>query len=158
MIFVVQKHDTLRKHYDLRLEIGGTLASWSVPKGPTQDNKVKRLAFKVDDHDLEYRNFEGVIPEGEHGAGQVTIWDKGTYIAEVEISKGERKEIKDKKEAQKVMAEGLQKGEVKFFLNGKKLKGSFALVKTKGFPPGKSENAWLLIKHADKYCTSDPLL
>ncbi|HSX19312.1 MAG TPA: DNA polymerase ligase N-terminal domain-containing protein [Candidatus Saccharimonadales bacterium] len=152
LVFVVQKHDTIRKHYDFRLEIDGVLASWSVPKGPTLDNKVKRLGFKVDDHNLDYRNFEGTIPEGEYGAGEVKIWDKGTYIAEVEISKGVRKQIKDTKEGTKTMQEGLKKGEIKFCLAGKKLNGSFALIKTKGFPPGKSENAWLLIKHEDKYC------
>lgn len=150
--FVIQKHAATQLHYDFRLEIDGKMASWAIPKGPTLDPTAKRLAMKVDDHDVEYNNFEGVIPEGRYGAGTVMIWDHGSYIAEVEIEKGIRKEIKDSKEGGKVMAEGLKKGEIKFFLNGEKLKGSFALVKTKGFPPGKSENAWLLIKHKDDHC------
>ncbi len=147
--FVVQKHDATSLHYDFRLEINGKMPSWAIPKGPTLDPKMKRLAMKVDDHDLEYRHFEGVIPEGHYGAGPVMIWDTGTYIPEIEISKGVRKEIPGK-DGEKIMVEGLEKGEIKFLLKGKKLKGSFALVKTKGFPPG-AKNAWLLIKHADEF-------
>jgi bifunctional non-homologous end joining protein LigD len=150
LVFVIHKHDATSLHYDFRLEINGVMPSWAIPKGPTLDPKLKRLAMKVDDHKLSYRKFEGVLPEGSYGAGPVIIWDEGTYIPEVEISKGVRKEITDKKEGEKVMEEGLEKGEIKFFLKGKKVKGSFALVKTKGFPPG-VKNAWLLIKHADKY-------
>ncbi len=150
--FVIQKHDATQLHYDFRLEIGGHMASWAIPKGPTLDPTMKRLAMKVEDHDLKYNKFEGIIPEGSYGAGAVMIWDQGTYIAEIEIEKGVRDEIKDPKEGDKVMEEGIKKGEIKFFLNGSKLKGSFALVKTKGFPPGKSENAWLLIKHKDEFC------
>lgn len=148
--FVVHKHSATSLHYDFRLEIGGVMPSWAVPKGPTLDPNFKRLAMKVTDHDLSYRNFEGVIEEGHYGAGPVMIWDEGEYIPEVEISKGVREEIKDVKDGGKVMEEGLKKGEIKFFLEGKKLKGSFALVKTKGFPPG-AKNAWLLIKHKDKF-------
>lgn len=151
-IFVVHKHHATSLHYDFRLEIKGVLASWAIPKGPTLDSMLKRLAMKVNDHDIEYRNFEGVIPEGSYGAGPVMIWDEGSYIAEKEIEKGKRESIKDEDKAENIMAEGLEKGEIKFFLNGKKLKGSFALVKIKGFPPGRSKNAWLLIKHNDKYC------
>ncbi len=150
-VFVVHKHRATSLHYDFRLEIKGVLASWAIPRGPTLDAKQKRLAMKVNDHPLAYRHFEGVIPEGNYGAGPVMIWDEGTYIAEREISKGKRELVKDKKLAEKVMAESLEKGEIKFLLNGKNLKGSFALVKTRGFPPGRSQNAWLLIKHADKY-------
>jgi bifunctional non-homologous end joining protein LigD len=147
--FVIQKHQATALHYDFRLEIDGVMPSWAIPKGPTLDNKVKRLAMKTEDHPLDYRHFEGVIPDGEYGGGPVMIWDTGFYIPEIETSKGVRKKITDKKEGEKVMAEGLEKGEIKFELHGKKLKGSFALVKTKGFPPGRSENAWLLIKHLD---------
>ncbi len=147
--FVIHKHHATSLHYDFRLEIGGVMPSWAIPRGPTLDPKVKRLAMKVDDHNLEYRKFEGVIPEGSYGAGPVMIWDEGTYIPEIEISKGVREEVEGKK-GEAIMKQGLEKGEIKFFLNGKKLKGSFALVKTNGFPPG-VKNAWLLIKHADKF-------
>ena len=151
LTFVIQKHDATSLHFDFRLEVNGKMPSWAIPKGPTLDNSIKRLAFKVEDHDLKYQHFEGNLKEGGYGAGPVMIWDNGFYIPEVEISKGVRKQIKDLKTGQKIMADALKKGEIKFFLNGKKIKGSFALVKTKGFPPGKSENAWLLIKHNDQF-------
>lgn len=151
LMFVVHKHQATALHYDLRLEVDEVMPSWAIPKGPSLDNKVKRLAMKTEDHPLDYRHFEGVIPEGEYGAGPSMIWDIGYYIAEHEISKGVREQIPDKKEGNKVMREGIEKGEIKFELFGKKLQGSFALVKTKGFPPGKAgKNAWLLIKHDDK--------
>lgn len=148
LVFVVQKHAATRLHYDFRLQIGDAMPSWAVPKGPTLDPTLKRLAMETTDHEMEYRHFEGVIPEGQYGAGSVMIWDEGTYIAEIEIDKGVRKQITDPTEGQKVMKEGLAKGEIKFFLKGKKLKGSFALVKTHGFGP---KNSWLLIKHKDTY-------
>lgn len=147
LVFVIHKHAATRSHYDFRLEIGKTMPSWAVPKGPSLDNTVKRLAMKVPDHDLSYRNFEGNLPEGSYGAGSVMIWDEGYYIPEIEVAKGVREEIKDYEHGQKVMQEGLKKGEIKFVLRGKKLKGSFALVKTKGFA---GPNAWLLIKHNDE--------
>lgn len=149
--FVIQKHDATQLHYDFRLEINGVMPSWAIPKGPTLDPTLKRLAMATTDHSLEYADFEGVLEEGKYGAGPVMIWDTGTYIAEVEVSKGVREEIVDFEKANEVMAQGLEKGEIKFFLEGKKMKGSFALVKTKGFPPG-VKNAWLLIKHKDKFC------
>jgi bifunctional non-homologous end joining protein LigD len=149
-VYVVQKHAATALHYDFRLEVDGVMPSWAVPKGPSLDNKVKRLAMQTEDHPLDYRRFEGVIPAGEYGGGPVMVWDQGIYYPEVEFVKGVRKRIEDKAEGEKVMLEGLAKGELKFFLEGKKLKGSFALVKTKGFPSGKAgKNAWLLIKHAD---------
>lgn len=152
LVFVVQKHAATALHYDLRLQVGRSMPSWAIPKGPSLDNKVKRLAMKTENHPLDYRHFEGVIPEGEYGAGPVMIWDEGYYYPEIEISKGIRKQIKNLGDGEKVMREGLEKGEIKFFLAGKKLKGSFALVKTKGFPPGKqSEKAWLLLKHQDEF-------
>ena len=104
--------------------------------------------MQTPDHDLEYRHFEGTIPEGEYGAGTVMIWDTGEYIAEIEVKKGKREVVNDKVEAQTVMKDGLIKGELKFQILGRKLKGSFALVKTRGLGP---KNAWLLIKHKDKY-------
>jgi len=152
LVFVIQKHEATSLHYDFRLEIGGVMPSWAIPKGPTLDNTKKRLAMITTDHDLEYRKFEGVLPEGSYGAGPVMIWDEGTYIPEIEISKGVRKAIEDRAEGEKVMEEGLKKGEIKFFLEGEKLKGSFALVKTHGFGP---KNAWLLIKHNDEFVERD---
>ena len=151
LVFVIHKHHATSLHYDFRLEIGGVMPSWSIPKGPTLDNTMKRLAMETTDHDLEYRHFEGVIPEGHYGAGLVMIWDEGYYIPEVEIAKGVRKEIPDRKEGEEVMKNGLKKGEIKFVLYGKKLKGSFALVKTKGWGP---KNSWLLIKHNDEFVKS----
>ncbi len=150
LYFVVQKHRATALHYDFRLEYCGVMASWAIPKGPTLDPAVRRLAMQTEDHPLDYRHFEGTIPQGEYGGGEVIIWDSGMYIAEGEIAKGVRVKVKVKSEAEKVIEQGLKKGEIKFYLEGKRLKGSFALVKTKGFPPGK-KNAWLLIKHRDKF-------
>lgn len=147
--YVVHYHKTVRPHYDLRLEIDGAMPSWAIPKGPTLDPTVKRLAMETTPHDMEYRNFEGLIPEESYGAGAVIIWDEGTYEAEHEVSKGVRKKVTDPKEAMDVMLQGIQTGELKFILHGKKLKGSFALVKTRGFGP---KNSWLLIKHKDLSC------
>ncbi len=148
LAFVVHKHDATRLHYDFRLQIGNVMPSWAIPKGPTLDNTVKRLAMPTTDHTLQYRNFEGVLPEGTYGAGPVMIWDEGYYIPEIEVKKGVREKVENIEEGQKVMKEGLKKGELKFQLFGAKLKGSFALIKTKGFGP---KDSWLLIKHNDEY-------
>ncbi len=147
LVFVIQKHAATRLHYDFRLQIGTVMPSWSIPKGPTLDNTVKRLAMQTTDHELEYRTFEGVLPEG-YGAGPVMIWDEGYYLPEIEIEKGVRKIIEDYDEGQQVMKDGLKKGELKFTLFGKKLQGSFALIKTHGFG---GKNAWLIIKHKDDH-------
>lgn len=149
LVFVVHKHKATSLHYDFRLEIGGVMPSWSVPKGPTLDNKLKRLAMVTGDHEMEYRHFEGTIPDERYGAGIVMIWDKGTYWPEIEVKKGVRKEITDIAEARKVAARSLEEGNLKFRLYGSKLKGSFALVKTKGIG---GKEAWLLIKHKDEFC------
>lgn len=146
LTFLIQEHRTTRFHYDFRLQVGDVMPSWSIPKGFQDDPKVKRLAMKTEDHPLDDRKFQGTIPEGENGAGEVLIWDEGTYIPEIEVAKGVRERVRDKREGEKVMLEGIEKGEIKFYLLGKRVKGSFVLVKTKGFPPGKT-NAWLLIKH-----------
>jgi bifunctional non-homologous end joining protein LigD len=147
LVFVVQKHKATSLHYDFRLEIGEAMPSWSIPKGPSLDSGVKRLALPTGDHLLEYRHFEGVI-RGEKGAGPVMIWDEGTYRPEVEVSKGVRKEIVNREEAGSVARKSLQEGNLKFHLYGKKLLGSFALVRTKGFG---GRESWLLIKHRDEY-------
>ncbi len=135
--FVVQRHKASRLHYDFRLEIDGVLKSWAVPKGPSMNPNDKRLAMMVEDHPYSYKNFKGVIPSG-YGAGIVEIWDKGEYT-DIERS---GKNIDEKK-----LKAGLKSGSLKFILEGKKLKGEFALVKLKS----DQENAWLLIKHNDKY-------
>lgn len=137
--FVIQKHDATRLHYDFRLEAGGVLKSWAVPKGPSLNPVDKRLAMMVEDHPYDYRNFEGVIPEGNYGAGNVIIWDEGTYEA-VNNTKNSNKEILSE----------IEKGDVKFRLFGKKLHGIFALVKLKH---AREENAWLLIKDRDQYAS-----
>jgi bifunctional non-homologous end joining protein LigD len=147
-VFVVQKHKATSLHYDFRLEIGGVMPSWSIPRGPSLDSTVKRLAMPTPDHPMEYRTFEGVIPSGEYGAGPVMIWDQGTYNPEVEVTKGIRHEIKDYDEAEQVAKKSFQDGNLKFTLYGEKLKGSFALVRTGGFG---GKIAWLMIKHRDKY-------
>jgi len=148
LVFVVQKHKATSLHYDFRLEIGGVMPSWSIPRGPSLDSSVKRLALSTTNHSLEYRHFEGVIPKGEYGAGPVMIWDEGTYNPEIEISKGVRKEITNRKEAEEIARKSLQDGNLKFHLYGKKLRGSFALVRTGGFG---GKESWLLIKHRDEY-------
>lgn len=148
LVFVVQKHKATTLHYDFRLEVDGVMPSWAVPKGPSLDSSVKRLAMPTEDHPLEYRHFEGVIGEDQYGAGPVMVWDEGTYTPEREVSKGIWQEITNRDEAETAMREGLRAGNVKFRLYGKKLQGSFALVRTRGF--GKKET-WLLIKHHDEY-------
>lgn len=148
LAFVVHKHDATSLHFDFRLQIGDVMPSWAIPKGPTLDPSMKRLAMQTTDHSLEYATFEGIIEEGTYGAGPVMIWDQGFYHPEVEIAKGEREEIQEFTQAQRVMEAGLEKGEIKFRLFGKKLLGSFALVKTRGFG---GKNAWLMIKHRDEF-------
>lgn len=142
--FVIQKHDASHLHYDFRLEMDGVLKSWAVPKGPSTDPAVKRLAMMVEDHPYDYRTFEGIIPQGQYGGGTVIVWDEGTY---------EPLEPAESKKAQeKVLLKQLKAGSLKFRLHGEKLKGEYALVHTHG----RGENAWLLIKHRDEYAkTSD---
>jgi bifunctional non-homologous end joining protein LigD len=136
LIYVIQKHRATNLHYDFRLEWHGTLLSWAVPKGPSLDPSVKRLAMQVEDHPIDYANFEGVIPEGEYGGGTVMVWDKGTW----------EPEVKDVNAA-------LQKGDLKFTLHGKKLKGSWVLVRTRGYGRS-SDKSWLLIKHRDQFVST----
>jgi len=133
LAFVVQKHRATALHYDLRLEWQGVMLSWAVPKGPSYDTKVKRMAIHVEDHPVEYNAFEGIIPEGEYGGGTVMIWDRGIWIPE----------------SPDVDA-ALQKGELKFSLEGLKLLGSWVLVRARR-KPGQARDAWLLIKHRDQW-------
>jgi bifunctional non-homologous end joining protein LigD len=135
--FVVQKHSATRLHYDFRLEMEGVLKSWAVPKGPSLDPADKRLAMQVEDHPVSYFDFEGLIPAGNYGAGTVMVWDMGTW------------------EPQGDAATMLGKGDLKFRLNGEKLKGDFALVHMKARRPGSKGNEWLLIKHRDVYVQED---
>jgi bifunctional non-homologous end joining protein LigD len=134
LFFCVQKHLASHLHYDLRLEHDGVLLSWAVPKGPSLDPSVKRLAMHVEDHPIEYGTFEGVIPEG-YGAGIVMLWDKGTWTPLVDD-----------------VSAALAKGDLKLSLDGYKLKGSWALVRTRGYGGSRGEGrSWLLIKHRDEW-------
>ncbi len=134
MKFVVHEHHATRLHFDFRLEIGGALKSWAIPKGPSLNPSDKRLAVMVEDHPMEYGDFEGVIPEGQYGAGAVLIWDSGEFEPEGDPE------------------EGLKKGRLTFALKGKKLKGNFFLVLMKGRGSG---NDWLLIKGKDSFAKED---
>lgn len=142
--FVVHKHAARALHYDLRLELDGVLKSWAVPRGPSLEPSSKRLAVMVEDHPLDYKDFEGVIPEGNYGAGSVIIWDKGFYH---HPSSG------DENESEKLLRDGLRKGDMKFVLEGKKLHGEFALVKT-----GKDGKSWLLLKKKDLHAAKGDIL
>lgn len=142
LTFVVQRHHASHLHYDFRLELDGTLKSWAVPKGPSMNPADKRLAMHVEDHPISYASFEGDIPSGNYGAGHVDVWDHGTYQPI-----NEKAEVISPKE----FARNLHAGEIKFRMHGKHLKGDFVLVNMK-----KDEKTWLLIKHKDKYATTEP--
>jgi DNA ligase D-like protein (predicted 3'-phosphoesterase) len=133
-IFVVQQHAARAMHYDFRLEVDGVLKSWAVPKGPSLDPSVKRMAVPTEDHPMEYASFEGVIPPGNYGAGRVIVWDTGVYGPLGDVS----------------MDEGLKKGHVTFALYGEKLKGGFALTRFRT-----DDDTWLLVKMADQYADRD---
>ncbi len=141
LLYVIQKHQASHLHYDFRLEWNGVLLSWAVPKGPSLDPSVKRLAARVEDHPVEYGDFEGNIPDGEYGAGAVLLWDRGEWIPETPD-----------------VGDALRKGELKFTLRGKKLKGSWVLVRTKSGYGGKGKESWLLIKHRDGYASIDDVV
>lgn len=142
LIFVVQRHKASRLHYDFRLEMDGVLKSWAVPKGPSLNPADKRLAMMVEDHPFGYKDFAGVIPEGNYGAGIVEIWDHGT-VSDLENN--------DRIKTEKNLKAGLKAGNLKFVLKGRKLRGEFALVRLRNA----GENAWLLIKHRDKYAVDE---
>jgi DNA ligase D-like protein (predicted 3'-phosphoesterase) len=134
-IFVVQKHQASRLHYDFRLEVDGVLKSWAVPKGPSSDPSVKRLAAPVEDHPMDYADFEGIIPAGEYGGGTVMVWDTGTY------------EVLPDKEGEQPLspAEAFERGHAKIRLVGKKMKGEWAIFQMKG------KKEWLLMKKKDEH-------
>ena len=138
LAFVIQKHAARNLHFDLRLELDGVMKSWAVPKGPSLDPAVKRLAMQVEDHPVEYNSFEGTIPAGEYGGGTVMLWDQGTYTFwEEDPDPVER------------LREGYAKGDFKFALRGKRLNGTWVLVRIKRGDPEKPQ--WLLIKHRDEF-------
>lgn len=143
LIFVVQKHAASHLHYDFRLEVDGVLKSWAVPKGASMNPDDKRLAMMVEDHPYSYKDFEGTIPTGNYGAGNVIVWDNGTYTPDETTENPEKTILAD-----------LKKGHLSFILKGKKLKGEFSLIKLKG----KQENAWLLIKKHDPYAIESDIL
>ena len=145
--FVVQKHDATRLHYDFRLELDGVLKSWAVPKGPSLDPEDKRLAMEVEDHPVSYHDFEGIIPEGNYGAGSVMVWDVGTWQPLSPVPVNGKYVPGTDEEARQMLA----KGDLKFRLEGKKLKGDFALIKMRGRRPGSKGNEWLLIKKHDDH-------
>jgi bifunctional non-homologous end joining protein LigD len=141
LAYVIQKHAARNLHYDLRLELDGVMKSWAIPKGPSLDPSVKRLAMQVEDHPIEYNAFEGTIPKGEYGGGTVMLWDRGTY----EYGGDDPDPIEG-------LRRGYQKGELKFVLRGKRLRGSWVLVRIRRGDPNKPQ--WLLIKHRDEF--ADP--
>jgi bifunctional non-homologous end joining protein LigD len=140
LTYVIQKHRASHLHYDFRLEWEGVLLSWAVPKGPSLDPQVKRLAMQVEDHPLDYATFEGVIPGGEYGGGTVMLWDSGSWIPE-----------------SKDVGAALEKGDLKFTLHGEKLKGSWVLVRTRGFGRQPGRASWLLIKHHDEFASTEDI-
>jgi bifunctional non-homologous end joining protein LigD len=145
-VYVIQKHAASNLHYDLRLEAGGVLKSWAVPKGPSLDPADKRLAVMTEDHPLEYAAFEGTIPEGEYGAGTVMLWDLGWWEPDVAWMKQGKEGAETPVDPEAALA----RGELKFVLHGQKLTGSWALVQMKG----RGEKNWLLIKHRDDVARS----
>src|SRR5581483_2133499 len=146
LTFVIQKHAATSLHYDFRLELDGVLKSWAVPKGPSLNPDDKRLAVEVEDHPLEYANFEGIIPKGNYGGGTGMVWDRGVYTPVG--SDGSRAS------SEKILQQQFNKGHLTFVMLGEKLKGEFALVKS----PHMGENAWLLFKAGDEYASKKDIL
>src|SRR5215470_16877984 len=141
LLFVVQQHSARRLHYDFRLECDGVLKSWAVPKGPALDPNEKRLAVQTEDHPYDYGSFEGVIPPGQYGAGEVIVWDCGVYSPDED----DETWFHDRERAEQLVREGYAAGKLSLQLRGEKTKGSFALVRTK------DAKTWLLIKHKDRF-------
>lgn len=140
--FVVQKHQATRLHYDFRLELNGVLKSWAIPKGPSLNPNDKRLAIQVDDHAFDYRTFEGRIPEGSYGAGDVIVWDAGTY----EVEGTDTRQASEEK-----IAQDLEKGHLDIILHGHKLNGAFVLIRIRD----QESNQWLLMKKKDQYASQN---
>jgi bifunctional non-homologous end joining protein LigD len=143
--YIIQKHAASHLHFDLRLELDGVMKSWAVPKGPSLDPAVKRLAMEVEDHPIEYNTFEGTIPKGEYGGGTVMLWDRGTYRAD-DAANGDD---------QSAIRRGYAKGDLKFTLEGERLRGSWVLVRMRGRSGRSSKPQWLLIKHRDEEARDD---
>src|SRR5438552_2091132 len=149
--FVIQKHAATRLHYDFRLEMEGVLKSWAVPKGPSLDPKDKRLSMQVEDHPVSYFDFEGIIPEGNYGAGTVMVWDVGTW----EPLSPEAVNGKYLPGTETEAAAMIKKGDLKFRLHGKRLNGDFALIHMKARRPGSKGTEWLMIKKHDEHVIED---
>src|SRR6267378_436335 len=148
--FVIQKHAARQLHFDLRLELDGVMKSWAVPKGPSLDPSVKRLAMQVEDHPIDYNTFEGTIPQGEYGGGTVMLWDRGTYSADTATSSSQEEDV---------IRESLKRGDLKITFHGDRLHGSFALVRMKFARDGSSSKPqWLLIKHRDEFATDEDVV
>jgi bifunctional non-homologous end joining protein LigD len=149
--FVIQKHAASHLHFDLRLELDGVMKSWAVPKGPSLDPSVKRLAMQVEDHPIDYNTFEGTIPQGEYGGGTVMLWDRGTYTADAAMSADDEEDV---------VREGLRRGDLKITFHGERLHGSFALIRMKFARDDSSSSKpqWLLIKHRDEYATEEDVV
>src|SRR5438105_2806860 len=151
LLFVIQKHAATHLHFDLRLELDGVMKSWAVPKGPSLDPSVKRLAMQVEDHPIDYNTFEGTIPKGEYGGGTVMLWDHGTYSSDTAASPHEEEDA---------IRDGLRRGDLKITFHGERLHGSFALIRMK-FSRDSSSSAkpqWLLIKHRDEFATDEDVV
>ena len=144
--FVIQKHDASHLHYDFRLEMKGVLKSWAVPKGPSLNPADKRLAMMVEDHPYDYRTFEGIIPEGNYGGGTVIVWDEGTYEPMNAEGLG-------RAEQEKLLLKHLYGGDLKIRMNGKKIKGNYALFRLK-----KDEKSWLLVKKDDEFASEEEVI
>src|SRR5256714_6071447 len=147
--FVIQKHAASHLHFDLRLELDGVMKSWAVPKGPSLDPTVKRLAMQVEDHPIDYNTFEGTIPAGEYGGGTVMLWDRGTYSAD---------QVTSPEEEEDDIRDGLKRGDLKITFHGERLHGSFALIRMKFARDSSSKPQWLLIKHRDEFATDEDVV